>query len=152
MPSAAWRWKCFALRKVDDGGNVERSDVLWDMYKGSLLANGPVGFQIGVGRIDIQTGYAPQSSSRCSHIHPIASRMNSVRSPYSLYFSWEPWLGSKKGKDPGWDRARHDASKSQDLEAVGYRGVPIIVPLKDRPEGCSRTSVTFVAVWKAKRP
>ena len=42
--------------------------------------------------------------------------------------------------------------KSQDLEAIGNRGVPIILCLKDRLKVAVGPSVTFLAVWKAKRP
>ena len=49
-------YKFFALRKVDDGRNVEHSDVLREMYEGSLLAEWSSSIPIGVwnfGRIQI---------------------------------------------------------------------------------------------------
>ena len=87
--------------------------------------------------------------------NPIAQQMNSVRSLKSPYFSSEPWLGIKKDRDPGCkvtDQSRHSASKSQDLEAIRSRGVPIIVPWKNRLELTVGPSVTLVEVWKAKWP
>ena len=62
--------------------------------------------------------------------------------------------GYQRGKDPGCeviDRSRHRALKSQEKEAFGKRGVPIVVPVKERLEAAVGPSVTFVAVWKAKR-
>ena len=85
--------------------------------------------------------------------NPIAPQMKAVRSLWSPYFSSEPWLGIKKGRDPGCevrDWSRHSASKSQDSEATRCRGVPIIVPLKDRLQVTVGPSVRLVEVWKAK--